>query len=60
MVVAAIPTLWRLRQENCKFKASLSCMARPCLNKQKQPTKKTLKNSDSGPGVWLSGRVLAF
>jgi hypothetical protein len=40
VALAIIPALGRLRQEHCKFEASLSCITRPCL-KQKRKKKRT-------------------
>jgi hypothetical protein len=31
IVLTVTPALQRLRKEDCKFKASLGCMVRPCL-----------------------------
>lgn len=34
------PTLMRLRQEDCEFEASLSCLANPCFRKKKLKKKR--------------------
>jgi hypothetical protein len=47
-----VRALWRLRQEDVKFKASLGYVVRPHLKKQKRKTK--LKN------VWIRIQVFSF
>jgi hypothetical protein len=39
-VAPGIPTLGRLRQEDCEFQVSLGCIARPCLRTTKKKKKK--------------------
>jgi hypothetical protein len=34
--ILVLQLLWRLMQENCKFKANLSNIARPCLKNRKK------------------------
>jgi hypothetical protein len=51
-----IPALKRLRQEDSKFKASLSYIARPCL---KQTNKQKNQDTSHVLALWLSGKACA-
>jgi hypothetical protein len=40
--MSVIPALGKLRQENCKFEASLGFIVRACLKKQNKAKQKTV------------------
>jgi hypothetical protein len=51
-----ILALGRVRQENQEFKASLGCMARPCLKEKKERRKEEREVREEGKGERKGGK----